>query len=352
MTALFKQKPTKVVRLLALPTGRWQIESNRYCEGAVREKQQAFRARFLGLALLLAPIGVLAAPESGVQQAYRAALVIGNAHYAAVAPLKNPENDARDMCVALRSVGFTTTCAIDVPTRVQFKSLIEDFVDGVPAHSATLIYYAGHAVQISGENYLIPTKANLSDAASVASESVTLSFLMQQVGRIHAKVTIFTLDACRNNPLASSANKLPQGLADVTDIPNDTEVWYATAANKPALDGVGRNGTFTKHLLDHLHDKGTIDDLFKRVRSDVEAEAQQLGYVQRPVLYSDYNGKDDCLVQCNKLDQLELANDQLQDQERKNELRLAEKSAENEKMKKEQQEAKKRQQDSRIPPAF
>ncbi len=309
--------------------------------------------------MLLAPTCVLAALAPNPHQAYRVALVIGNAHYATVAPLKNPENDARDLCAALQSVGFATTCAIDVPTRVQFRALIEDFVEGVPAQSATLIYYAGHAVQISGENYLIPTKANLTDPASVASESVTLSFLMQQLGRTHAKVTIVALDACRNNPLASSGGKLPQGLADVTDIPNDTEVWYATTANKPALDGVGRNGTFTKHLLAHLHDNGTVDDLFKHVQSDVEEEAQQLGYVQKPVLYSVYKGKDDCLVQCEKLEQLEVDNDRLQAQQRENEisqrkseLRLAEKSAENEKMKKEQQEARKRQQDSRIPPAF
>lgn len=324
----------------------------------MRPEQQKSRVTRFGLSLLLAPVCAFAATQQISQQPYKAALVIGNAHYASVAPLKNPENDARDMCAALESIGFATTCAVDVDTRVRMRSLIEDFVESVPPHSATLIYYAGHAVQVSGENYLIPTKANLSDERTLASESVTLSFLMQQLGRTHAKVTVVALDACRNNPLASSQRKLPQGLADVTDIPNDTEVWYATEANKPALDGVGRNGTFTKHLLAHLHDSGTVDDLFKRVQSDVMDDAQQLGYIQKPVLYSVYKDKY-CIVQCNKLDQLEVANDQLQAQERKNEIRLAEtsaeaaaKSAENAKMKKEQQEAKKRQQDSRIPPAF
>jgi uncharacterized caspase-like protein len=324
----------------------------------VRQEQRNSRLTRSGLGLLFAPICAFGASDSTFQQPYRAALVIGNAHYTTVAPLQNPENDARDMCAALQSIGFATTCAIDVPTRVQFRALIQDFIDGVPAHSVTLMFYAGHAVQVSGENYLVPTKAILSDPASVASESVTLAFLMQQLGRIHGKVTVVALDACRNNPLASSDRKLPQGLADVTDIPNDTEVWYATAANKPALDGVGRNGTFTRHLLAHLRDNGTIDDLFKRVQSDVEDETRQLGYVQKPVLYSVYKDRY-CLVQCNKLEQLEVANDQLQAQQRKSEIRLAETkaqaekdSAENEKMKKEQQEAKKRQQDSRIPPAF
>jgi uncharacterized caspase-like protein len=244
-----------------------------------------------------------AMPPTSAHPVPKYALVIGNAHYSAVGTLKNPANDAQDMCAALKSIGYETACFIDVDTRAHLRALIQDFVERVPEEAVTLVYYAGHAVQIGGENYLIPAGAHITDQAALARESVALSFLMGQLRRTDGYLSVVILDACRNNPL-TSGDSLPQGLAQITDVPDGTEVLYATAANEPALDGVGRNGTLTKYLLAHLHDAGTIDDLFKQVSLGVQRETQALGSIQKPALYTNFTGQY-CFVRCTDLELLQ-----------------------------------------------
>jgi uncharacterized caspase-like protein len=235
---------------------------------------------------------------------YRAALIIGNSHYTSVGTLKNPSNDAQDMCGALGALGYQTKCFLDVDTRVRLRSVIEDFIESVPENAVTVIYYAGHAVQVNGENYLVPTSARLNDEAALVREAVSISFLMNQLRRASGYLTVVILDACRDNPLAAANQGLPQGLAQITDIPDGTEILYATAANQPALDGVGRNGILTKHLLAHLHDPGTIDDVFKQTSLGVQSEAQALGHTQIPALYTNFTGQY-CMVRCTDLEVLE-----------------------------------------------
>lgn len=254
--------------------------------------------------LLCCMLGAGAHPALGAPRPFTAALVIGNAHYASVPGLKNPANDASDMCAALRSIGFQTTCLVDVDTRARLRAVIEDFADSLPPGAVSIVYYAGHGLQVNGENYLIPTGAQLTDAQSIPANAVSLSFLMRQLRRHSAYLTLVILDACRDNPLASAAQQLPPGLAQVTDIPDATEVMYASAANEPAVDGAGRNGTFTKNLLEHLREPGSLDDLFKQVSHGVQTDSQPLGYTQKPARYSNFSGQY-CLVSCTNLEILQ-----------------------------------------------
>lgn len=255
---------------------------------------------------LLAACMIAAQAQSvlAVTRPFTAALVIGNAHYTSVGRLKNPEHDAHDMCRALRSIGFKTTCFVDVATRLQLRAIIEDFVESLPPDAVSIIYYAGHGVQIDGENYLIPTTVRLTDDASVRRSAVRVSFLMRQL-RCHTRfLTIVILDACRDNPLATPGRPQPAGLAQITDIPEATEVVYATAANEAAVDGRGRNGVFTQNLLEHLREPGTIDDLFKKVSHGVQNDTLPLGNIQRPALYTNFSGEY-CLVRCTDLEMLQ-----------------------------------------------
>lgn len=257
-----------------------------------------------GLTTLLAAALIAGAlPAWAAEPPYSAALVIGNAHYTSIPSLKNPAHDAEDMCAALGSLGFHTTCRVDVDTRARLRSVIEDFVDSLPPEGAvSIIYYAGHGVQVRGENYLIPTAAQLTDEASVARSAVSFGFLTRQLRRTHGLLTVIILDACRNNPLPAGG-ELPAGLAQVTDIPDATSVLYATAANEPAVDGPGRNGILTGQLLKHLQDPGTIVDLFQTVSQEVQKETQLLGRVQKPALYTNFTGTY-CLVRCTDVETL------------------------------------------------
>jgi uncharacterized caspase-like protein len=233
----------------------------------------------------------------------RFALVIGNAHYASVGTLKNPANDAADICQALQSVDYKVACYTDVDTRAHLRSVIQDFIESVPEKAVTVVYYAGHAVQVNGENYLIPVGATIQDQSSLARESVNLSFLMSQLRRTSSYLSVVILDACRNNPLGN-ADTMSSGLAQITDIPDGTEILYATAANEPALDGTGRNGTLTKYLLAHLRDAGSVDDLFKQVSLGVQRETETLGHTQKPALYTNFTGQY-CFVRCTDLQLLQ-----------------------------------------------
>jgi uncharacterized caspase-like protein len=237
----------------------------------------------------------------------KVALVIGNAQYESVGALKNPVNDAQDICDALRSLGFTTSCYYNVKTRAKLRSLIQDFTESNPENSVSLVYYAGHAVQVNGENLLVPTAARLSTESAVQSESVSLSFVMRELQRSPHFLNIIILDACRNNPVAPGTQSLPSGLAQVqvTDLPDATEVLYATAANDLALDGEGRHGILTKNILASIRERGTVDDLFKQVSLGVQRDSQAMGKRQKPALYTNFTGRF-CLVQCDEVESLQM----------------------------------------------
>jgi uncharacterized caspase-like protein len=264
----------------------------------------------LSLAALLAaaPCGAGAPKASGgpntpgVQR--RVALVIGNADYVSVGALKNPINDARDVCRELGGLGFRTYCYYDVKTRIELRALIQDFVESLDASTVSFTYYAGHAIQVNGENYLVPTGAQLQGAQSLVGESVSLAYIMRELGKAPDLLNVVILDACRNNPLPASDVQAAQGLAPITEVPDSTMVLYATAADEMALDGNGRNGIMTKYLLANLRETGTIDDLFKQVSLGVQKDTQELGHPQKPALYTNFSGQY-CLVRCTDLEVLQ-----------------------------------------------
>jgi uncharacterized caspase-like protein len=236
----------------------------------------------------------------------KAALVIGIGNYVTASYLKNPISDAGDICNALRDIGYQPQCFTDIKSRAQFRSVVQDYVESLPPNAVSVIYYAGHAVQINGENYLIPTDAQLQTPLSVTKESMGVAYIMNQLRQSEAYLKIVILDACRNNPVRALAQPLAQGLAQIqiTDIPDSTVVLYATAANETAFDGEGRNGTFTKNFLAHLRDEGSVDDLFKRVSAGVRSDTAALGHLQIPPIYSNFTGQY-CFVRCSEVERLQ-----------------------------------------------
>jgi Caspase domain len=263
----------------------------------VRRHELRALALMAACAALLAPLGAPAADGAATRP--RAALVIGNAAYAAVNPLKNPANDAHDMCAALGELGYTVSCFVDVADRGEFKARIQDFVQSLAAKSDVLFYYAGHAVQLKGENYLVPTSAHLRTDADVARETISLNYLMTQLSQAKHNLNIVVLDACRNNPWPGSTHGAAAGLAPITAIPRGSMVLYATAANDFSDDGEDRNGILTKNLLAAIKVPGlTVDEVFKRVSEGVQADSlAATGHAQTPALYTNFSGEF-CFAGC------------------------------------------------------
>lgn len=223
----------------------------------------------------------------------RVALVVGNSHYSnASLFLANPKNDAEDVAAALRGIGFEVIQAIDANKRdldlnmAKFARLATDA-------DAALFYYAGHAVQYQGRNFLMPTDAEVEDEISFRYQMTPLDDVRAALDRGDG-VKIVILDACRNNPIVNalrrkkksgdsrSVDAVRGGLAKI-DKAQGMVVAYSTAADEVAADGDGRNSPFTSAFLKRLKEPGLeVEQLFRRVAADVNA---QTGGRQRPETY-------------------------------------------------------------------
>lgn len=198
----------------------------------------------------------------------RIALVIGNAHYD-TSPLANPINDARAMARTLESLSFDVTIAVDADQKTM-KNAIRDFGTRLRStRGVGLFFFAGHGMQVNGENYLIPVRAPIDVEADVAIETVPLGSVLAKMDGAGNRLNLVILDACRNNPFARSFRSSSRGLA-LTDAPMGTYISYATAPGRVAADGSGSHGVFTEAILKHIATKGkSVESLFMSVRSDV-----------------------------------------------------------------------------------
>jgi len=259
------------------------------------------------LYFLLALLGpAAAAAEAGaagnrvLQAESKVALVIGNAHYANALPLKNPGNDATDMCAALRKLGFEVICKLDVPTKREFKDAIFEFTGKINQRTVALFYFAGHGMQVDGINYLLPTKAELRTRSDIEDENIQINYLMSELEARQAALNIFFLDACRNNPLTDPIRGyMPtMGLASQLYAPRNSIVAMSTGAGQLSLDGDGRNGTFTKNLLQHLGAPNqSIEETLKAVSSGTRADAGRFKRQQDPQITISFTDQF-CMAGC------------------------------------------------------
>ncbi|MBB4285939.1 caspase family protein [Roseospira goensis] len=225
-----------------------------------------------GLLILVAAAPAAAeAAGAAPDQETRVALVIGNGGYDS-GSLSNPTNDAIALSRALRDVGFDVTTLVDA-TRQDMRRAYIEFGRRLSDGGVGLFYYAGHGVQVHGENYLIPVDAVIEDQAHVEVEGVNVRDILARMGGARNRLNIVILDACRDNPFKSVMRSGGgRGLAR-TSAPTGTYLAYATAPDQVALDGEDtRNSPFTGALLTALEEPGQdLDDIFLSVRRDVMA---------------------------------------------------------------------------------
>jgi len=165
----------------------------------------------------------------------RVALVIGNSNYAQVAALPNPVNDANDIGSALKRAGFEVILGIDVDKRA-FDTKVRNFADLLEGADAAIFFYAGHGLQVSGRNFLLPVDARVQSERDLDFDAVNLDFILKQMelGRAD-KTNIVFLDACRDNPFAGNLARsmgtrsasIGKGLAQV-DTGVGTFISYST----------------------------------------------------------------------------------------------------------------------------
>ena len=221
----------------------------------------------------------------------RVALVIGNSQYKNPnLVLFNPRNDAEDVAAALRTLGFEVIMTVDAGRR-DFDVAMIQFARLATAADAALFFYAGHALQYQGRNYLMPIDAELEDEISLRYQMMLMDDVRVALERAGG-VKIMILDACRNNPVVDRLKRkivgvnrnvdTVRGLARI-DKTEGIVVAYATAADEVAADGTGRNSPFTSALLKRLQEPGLeIGKMFRHIAADVN---EQTHGRQRPEIY-------------------------------------------------------------------
>jgi uncharacterized caspase-like protein len=202
----------------------------------------------------------------------RLALVIANGAYEdGLPPLTNPVNDGKLVAATLKKLGFAVTLVENVDQK-GMKRAISQFGDALGAAGPTtsaLFYYAGHGLQVDGQNYLVPIHAAIAKEADVDLEAVSADTVLKQMEYAAPSTSIVILDACRNNPLSRGMRDGTRGLARM-DAPNGSYVAYSTAPGQTAADGNGKNSPFATALVAEIVKPGQgIEEAFRNVRVNV-----------------------------------------------------------------------------------
>jgi hypothetical protein len=214
---------------------------------------------------------------SAAQAERRVALVIGNSAYRHAPALANPRNDAEDFATALQALGVEVIKGIDLD-KPAMDLEIRKFSSALSGADVGIFFYAGHGLQVSGNNYLVPIDAELSTTAALEFEMVRLD-LVQRIMEVEVKTNILFLDACRDNPLSRNLSRalgtrsasIGKGLA-TAESGVGTLISFSTQPGNVALDGKGRNSPYTGPLVRRIGKPGEdVLSVLTDVRNDVLA---------------------------------------------------------------------------------
>lgn len=232
---------------------------------------------FLFLAFLLFAFPAVA------QQGARSALVIGNGAYS-FAPLANPRNDAGDVAKSLGEAGFDVRLVLDADRAGMIEAAKELGAKLKKNGGVGLFYFAGHGVQVSGENHLLAISDGISAASDLADKAVSASEIVDIMSAAGNDLNIVILDACRDNPLTG-------GISGLSRIDSSASLFvsYSTSPGTVALDGEGRNSPYAKHLTLSLATPNlNLEETFKRTLKGVYQETHGQ---QTPWLSSSFFGE-------------------------------------------------------------
>ena len=207
----------------------------------------------------------------------RLALIVGNADYAFGA-LANPINDAKAVAHSLEAAGFDVTLLIDAD-QAKLQTALSAFGVALKRKGGVgLFYFAGHGVQMSGENYLLPIGMRIRGEDDIKIGAVTATEIVETMSSAREGLNIVVLDACRNNPISKGKTR---GLSRI-DSNESLFVSYSTSPGEVALDGEGANSPYTKYLAASIATPNlNIEETFKRTLKGVyvETKGEQIPWI-------------------------------------------------------------------------
>ena len=149
------------------------------------------------------------------------------------------------------------------------QSAFRQFINRIDNYEVALFYYAGHGMQVDGQNYLLPVDAVLEDKLSLDFEAFKLNSVNKYFAQNLSKMNIMILDACRNNPYRSWARGGQRGFSALKEQGAGTIIAFATREGDTASDGTGANGLYTTHLVEQMKIPQSINDVFLNTRVGV-----------------------------------------------------------------------------------
>ncbi|MBU2980579.1 caspase family protein [Lentibacter algarum] len=231
--------------------------------------------------------------------AEKVALVIGVSDYTSISPLKNTVNDAKALSAVLDDIGFEVTTLINA-SGSDTHAALKTFAFETETADLALIYFAGHGVEVQGENFLIPADAAVKSNADIQKEALSLNDLLAAVDHAR-KMRIVILDSCRDNPFgdfidlstplqSTESDAATRGVGGLAPPVPDrgTLVAFAAKDGNVALDGNGNNSPFALALMDKMQQEGLeISLMFRQVRDDVLSRTSNR---QEPHTYGSLSG--------------------------------------------------------------
>ncbi len=212
----------------------------------------------------------------------RVALIIGNSAYQDVTRLPNPKNDAALMAKTLSGLDFTLIgggAQVNLDKSALDKA-VQSFGRQIQGADVAVFYYAGHGVQLNGENYLVPVDANPTRAADVDFQMVGVNLVLHQMKDAGTRLNIVILDACRNNPFGGRGLRSATGGLAQMQAPEGTLISYATQPGSVARDGVGGHSPYTRALAATMPRAGL--DIFQTFNQVGLAVKRATGGSQQP----------------------------------------------------------------------
>lgn len=261
-----------------------------------RSSLSAVRIRSAVLAAVLFALGHAPTPALADK---RVALTIGNSAYKSVPALANPVNDATAVTALLKGSGFDVVEARTDLGVAEMRRAISNFSEVAADADVAVVYYAGHGMEVDGSNYMIPVDAMLKRDIDADDEAVPLDRILRVLDPVK-RLRLVILDACRDNPFASSMKRtlgtraVTRGLAKVEPAVSDTLIAYSAKAGSVAADGDGPNSPFTAALLKYVASPGLDVRLaFGKIRDEVMRTTRNR---QEPFVYGSLGGSTVSLV--------------------------------------------------------
>ena len=206
----------------------------------------------------------------------RVALIMGNSNYSVMGRLENAQNDATDMTASLQRLGFDVIYGTNLSKKEMTEKIRlfdEKLKAGDPEKTIGLFYYAGHGLEVDGNNYLVPIDAQMEYQEDARDEGIALDRITRRMNYTKNRLNIVILDACRDNPLPKLNRDMAEGgRGEITDVASGMFIAYGTSPGQKALDSIanGRNGVFTKQILNNIEVQGlTLEQVFKKARAGV-----------------------------------------------------------------------------------